>query len=250
MLGTHQPQHLPLPQYYLVYNLNMHMPYILIIDTALDHATVCICSMHKVIATATHTTQQQHAMWLHTTIHSLLNANHIAIQELSTIAVTAGPGSYTGVRIGLTAAKGLCYALGVPLITISTLQAIALSNHTTLAVTYLPTIDARRQDVYTTTLQADYTTLIPPHATSIEADYIAHAMQQPHTIICGTGIAKLVAHYPTYQATIGYNMYEATQLYALAIQAYNLAKYTDVMLATPLYAKEFYDTRQKPMMDK
>src|SRR5882724_9126755 len=98
------------------------MAILLNIDTALEHASICLSNASEVISFAKNENQKDHAAWLHPAIHQLLKETGIGIDLLQAIAVSSGPGSYTGLRIALSAAKGLCYALNIPLISIGTLE--------------------------------------------------------------------------------------------------------------------------------
>jgi len=88
-----------------------------------------------------------HAERLHVFIEEIIKESRISFQEISAIAVSQGPGSYTGLRIGVSAAKGLCYALGIPLIALDTLQVLASQAKVSSGL-IIPMIDARRMEVY------------------------------------------------------------------------------------------------------
>ena len=98
------------------------MSLILNIDTALDSASICLTKDEEMVQLAFNENQKDHAAWIHTAIAELLKKNNYTIKQLEAVAVSIGPGSYTGLRVGLAAAKGLCFALNIPLITVSTLE--------------------------------------------------------------------------------------------------------------------------------
>ena len=127
------------------------MSLILNIDTALETAFVCLSNGNEVLQSSVNETQKDHATWLHTAITNLLQKTGHSVNELEAVAVSIGPGSYTGLRVGLASAKGFCYALNIPLIAISTLKIIALaaSNEVQGATIICPMIDARRMEVFT-----------------------------------------------------------------------------------------------------
>src|SRR5271168_2602939 len=95
--------------------------------------------------------QKAHAAWLHVAVQELMTNTGSRMRDLQAVAVTAGPGSYTGLRVGMAAAKGFCYALGIPLIAEDTLKVMAFAGHEQLADGDLlcPMIDARRMEVFT-----------------------------------------------------------------------------------------------------
>src|SRR6478752_5751598 len=101
------------------------MPLLLHIDTATEIATVCISGGDRVIQSITNDEQKDHASFLQPAIKSLLQLCELTFQQLSAISVTAGPGSYTGLRVGIASAKGLCFVLKLPLILLNTLEVMA-----------------------------------------------------------------------------------------------------------------------------
>src|SRR5688572_4021525 len=98
---------------------------ILNIDTATEQASVCLSQDGNVVSTLSNDSQKDHASWMQVAINTLLQKEGYTMQQLQAVAVTHGPGSYTGLRVGMATAKGLCFALQIPLITINTLQVMA-----------------------------------------------------------------------------------------------------------------------------
>ncbi|MFI5134019.1 MAG: tRNA (adenosine(37)-N6)-threonylcarbamoyltransferase complex dimerization subunit type 1 TsaB, partial [Chitinophagales bacterium] len=103
------------------------MSLILNIDTALETASICLSKDKKILQLSINKNQKDHAAWLSVAIQNMMKGSGYQLNQLNVIAVTIGPGSYTGLRVGLSAAKGLCYALNVPLITIGTLEMMAFA---------------------------------------------------------------------------------------------------------------------------
>lgn len=124
------------------------MSYILNIETATKNCSVALAKDGKTILCKEIAEEgYSHAERLHVFIEAIIKEAGIALQDLSAIAVSQGPGSYTGLRIGVSAAKGLCYALDIPLIAVDTLQALA-SQVAISSGLIIPMIDARRMEVY------------------------------------------------------------------------------------------------------
>src|ERR687889_642724 len=98
------------------------MPLILNLDTSTDKASVCIARDGETFELLENNQQKDHASWIHPAIDQILHQANLVINDLEAVAVTAGPGSYTGLRVGMATAKGLCYALSKPLVAINTLE--------------------------------------------------------------------------------------------------------------------------------
>ncbi len=119
------------------------MPLILNIDTAVQLASVCLAEGGTILETYISSSERESSSWLHLAIEEILKKNGRSPGQLAAIAISAGPGSYTGLRVGMAAAKGMCYALSIPLININTLQMMATSLITTPTELICPMIDAR-----------------------------------------------------------------------------------------------------------
>jgi tRNA threonylcarbamoyladenosine biosynthesis protein TsaB len=138
---------------------------ILLIDTSQETGTVALAKEGSVLFSEENKIAKEHAVWLHTAIARLIAEAKITIRELEAVAVVAGPGSYTGLRVGMAAAKGFCYALKVPLITQNTLRVMAesiLNLAQEKGAMICPMIDARREEVFT----ALYSLSLKPKAES------------------------------------------------------------------------------------
>lgn len=127
------------------------MALILNIDTSSPVSSVCIADRGQVVAQRDDSTANQHAALLAISVQDMLREVGITARELSAVAVSSGPGSYTGLRIGTSLAKGLCYGLGLPLIAVPTLMGMAWQMSATVSdpsAILIPMIDARRDDAY------------------------------------------------------------------------------------------------------
>ena len=133
------------------------MAFILNIDTATEYAGVCISDAGNILAKEESNEQKNHAIFVQSAIKKILSELALKPVSIAAIAVTQGPGSYTGLRVGLASAKGLCYALNKPLILINTLEVMALASIEATKISgtdiskflFSPMIDARRQEVFT-----------------------------------------------------------------------------------------------------
>ena len=128
------------------------MALILNIETTSPVCSVCLAKDGAVVDFRESREANSHARLLTVMIEELASSNRISFQELEAVAVSAGPGSYTGLRIGVSAAKGLCYALNKPLISVPTLFSLAHGIQQKIksaTAFYMPVMDARRMDIYT-----------------------------------------------------------------------------------------------------
>src|SRR5262252_8762915 len=138
------------------------MALILNIDTSQDTACVSLALDGEVITAATNESQKDHAAWIHGAVEKIFAQAEHPINEMAAVGLSNGPGSYTGLRIGLATAKGLCYALKIPLITVGTLEVMSRNALEGLGQfgkngsepdfgdgLICPMIDARRMEVFT-----------------------------------------------------------------------------------------------------
>jgi tRNA threonylcarbamoyladenosine biosynthesis protein TsaB len=130
---------------------------ILLIDTSQETGTVALARDDQSLFSEENKVAKEHATWLHVAVESLLRKAGKSVRDLEAVAVIAGPGSYTGLRVGMAAAKGFCYALKIPLITQNTLRVMAESKRESAeekGAMICPMIDARRDEVFTAVYQS------------------------------------------------------------------------------------------------
>src|ERR1700743_1711256 len=138
------------------------MGLILNIDTSTTRGEIGLAKDGQTLFQLTNDQPKEHAAWLHPAVQQLLQTTGHAMKELTAVAVTAGPGSYTGLRVGMAAAKGFCYALGIPLITESTLKVMAFTAREQIKTDGLlcPMLDARRMEVFTALYENDLSEIL------------------------------------------------------------------------------------------
>ena len=171
--------------------------------------------------------------------------------EIDAVAVSSGPGSYTGLRIGVSEAKGLCFGLRKPLIAINTLQTLCCQVMFSMAempedILFCPMIDARRMEVYTALYDLALNEVRPIAAEIIDENFVADQLEQRPILFFGDGSEKcqeLIKHpnakfIPGVRAT-------AKDMLALAVKAYNEGKFEDMAYFVPFYLKDFVATKSK-----
>jgi tRNA threonylcarbamoyladenosine biosynthesis protein TsaB len=218
-----------------------NMDFFLIIDTALEQGIVLLTDEYHIIGAEYCTEDYQHAAWLHPAIDRLLKNNKVPVSSISAFAVTEGPGSYTGLRIGLSTAKGLCYVLQKPLILLNNLQVFAMANSGEPIDFYIPMIDARRMEVYTRTYNKNFTALTKTHALVLNNESFHQEITTGKTMFCGTGALKFSKMVQHENALFNFNKYPDNLLFKLTIKAFKEKIFADPAYSVPEYGKNFYN---------
>ncbi len=216
------------------------MSFILHIDTSLETASVCLTKDKEVLQIRFNKEQTGHAAWLHPAIDMMMKSSGIAFSVLQAIAVCNGPGSYTGLRIGMSAAKGFCYALQIPLLTVSSLQMLALAVQNGQTDIIAPLIDARRMEVFTALYDNRLQELSPPRVMILDADSFSDSLKEKKIIFCGDGIKKLKPLISSPNAYYSEKTADASCLAGLAHEKFLLEQFTDLAYSEPMYLKDFY----------
>jgi tRNA threonylcarbamoyladenosine biosynthesis protein TsaB len=222
------------------------MALLLNIDTAEGIASVCLSDHAEVITIAVNEDQKDHAAWLHMAIQSILKDSGARLDDIKAIAVNIGPGSYTGLRIGLSATKGLCYALNIPLITIGSLKLIASAAKNENADLICPMIDARRMEVFTALYDNSLTEISPPEAIIINEMSFLSSLTEHKMVFCGSGSKKLQKIMTHSNALFISTKSSAANMPGLAHRSYVEKNFAELAYTEPLYIKEFYSPNRKP----
>jgi tRNA threonylcarbamoyladenosine biosynthesis protein TsaB len=226
------------------------MPLLLNIDTATGHASVCLSKGDVVLGMIESTEQKNHASFVQPAISELMAGAGYTLNALDGIAVTAGPGSYTGLRVGLASAKGICYALNKPLILINTLEVMAqavVSRETSIDPSTLicPLIDARRMEVFTALYDSSLHEIEPPHALVVDENSFAAVLKVQSVVFSGSGHAKLQEIIVSPAAIFSAVQHHAGDLAVRALKAYQSKLFADLAYSEPLYVKEFFNPPAK-----
>jgi len=185
-----------------------------------------------------------HAENLTLFIEEVLAKANRKLEELDGVAVSKGPGSYTGLRIGVSTAKGLCFALGKPLIAVSTLDAMArsfLESQIKVKAFYCPMIDARRMEVYCAVYSDRGEMLEPVSAKIIDADSFSSYLGKGKTYFFGDGAMKCseVIKHPN-AVFVDDIVPSAKYMLSFAEQQFEKKAFEDVAYFEPFYLKEFH----------
>ena len=217
------------------------MALILLIETATKSCSVSLSSENKIIACKEEVNNQySHAEKLTIFITELFKTQDFSIKDLDAIAVSKGPGSYTGLRIGISTAKGLCYALDIPLISVSTLKAMAFRMaQKEESDLYCPMIDARRMEVY----NAFYDNT-NKEIRGIQADIIeAHSYQKEldkKVLFFGDGAQKCKQIIQHPNAKFLDDIFPSSKdMLEIANEKFSEKNFEDVAYFEPFYLKDF-----------
>ena len=221
------------------------MSLILNIDTALDVASVCLTKDEEIVSLAINENHRDQAGWLHLVINEMLINNNVAPNQLGAVAVSIGPGSYTGLRVGLAAAKGLCYALNIPLIAVSTLKMMAFAVKEEATAFICPMIDARRMEVFVAVYDKSLREKVSPYALVIDENSFIPLLSSSEILFCGNGSKKLQPLIKNNNALFSNTSSNASHLAVLSQICFLKNDFADLAYTEPLYIKEFYSPAHK-----
>ena len=226
------------------------MAKILLIDTSTDVCLVAICENNQLKATRIDTNGQNHSKLIGTFTQEVLSEVGYTPQQLDAVALSMGPGSYTGLRIGTSFVKGLCFGVGIPVITLPTLQILAqealLQNPSIEPNACLcPMIDARRMEVYTAVYnaQAQEQTAAWPEIVT-EASYQDYLNLPTYFFGNGSDKCQSTLQHPNAHFIAGIQP-SAMAMMLLAEKAYQAGQFADTAYFEPFYLKEFMATMPK-----
>ena len=222
-------------------SLQINNPVILSIETSTDVCSVAIHNQGQLVADRESLAPYSHAERLAPMIEEILADNNIKRGVLTAVAVSAGPGSYTGLRIGTSTAKGLCYALDIPLIIISTLESmlegIASDNENHLLC---PMLDARRMEVYCLLAGSSRQIIEPTQAKIIDEDSFSDHLNNNKISFFGNGADKCKPVITSKNAIfIDGIKPSAINIGKLAFNKYKMSEFGDLVSFEPDYLKAF-----------
>lgn len=226
------------------------MSKILCLDTATDICTVSLFENGACVSFRDSGNERTHATQLALFIDEVLKETCNSVADLDAIAISMGPGSYTGLRIGVSTAKGLCYGANVPLIAVSTLQSMCYGITEELKLEnnlqdfyFCPMLDARRMEVYSALYAPDYSEVRGIQAEIIDDDSYRDLLQKKKIVYFGTGSEKTKEHIKHANAIHLNNVsYTSRNMYKLAEKKLETKQFEDVAYFEPFYLKDFVAT--------
>lgn len=222
------------------------MAYILNIETATKNCSVSLAFEGKSLAIKEmNNGGYSHAELLHKFIEEVLEEAGKTIDQVQAVAVSKGPGSYTGLRIGVSAAKGLCFSQDIPLISIETLSSLA-STITVDEGVIVPMLDARRMEVYSAVFSSNYSQVRATEAQIIDENSFEDYFEKGKVYFLGDGAAKckdLLTHKNAVYLEDKFP--SAKEMCSLSYAKYQNNDFEDVAYFEPFYLKDFVAVPQK-----
>ncbi len=226
------------------------MSKILCIDTATDVCTISVYSNNQCLIYRDSGEERSHAIQLGVFIDEVLKEISLNIEDLDAIAISKGPGSYTGLRIGVSMAKGLCYAKDIPLISVCTLQSMCygvsdsfIEEHHLKDFYYCPMLDARRMEVYTAQYSSDYLSVNDIEAKILDENSFNDLLSKKPVIFFGNGAEKSKQVIKHKNALYCDNfLYTSRNMRDIAFSKFENRDFEDVAYFEPFYLKDFIAT--------
>ncbi len=223
------------------------MSLILHIHTATENAWTSITKDNHVLKTLYNGSVKDHASFLQPAILALLKETSLSLKDFDAIAITGGPGSYTGLRVGMASAKGLCYASQKPLILLNTLEVLAAAAISGNSFTppgnndlFCPMIDARRMEVYTAQYDRQLRVVKEPAACILTESSFKDLLQHNPVFFFGNGSKKWQHICLSSNAYFMDTEITPEAMAGLAEREFLKGSFADLALCEPVYLKEFH----------
>ena len=225
-------------------------PYFLVLETATMVGSVAVYEGEQLLGALTIHQERTHAKLLVPMVQSLLSHLGIEGKDLSGIAVSKGPGSYTGLRVGVSTAKGLCMAYDVPLLSIGSLELLAWQVHdwaVELEAWICPMIDARRMEVYLAIYDEHLVEKLPVQPMIIEGEALLDVLVEQKIIFVGDGVAKCRNHLGQSPFAIILDNIQADASYvgSAILKKWKNRAFEDLISFEPFYLKSYVATKPK-----
>lgn len=224
---------------------NSDIPLLLLVETSTEVCSVALSSGATLLDSRVTKEKRSHASVIAPFIEDILRSNSVTVKDLSAVVVSEGPGSYTGLRVGVSIAKGLCFAGGVPLVSVSSLDLLfniakSLPIMEREGVSFVvPMIDARRMEVYCSEYTKDGDRITGPGAIVVEQNSFIHMLSIGKTLFCGDGAIKTKDILKSENALFLHIDSLAEGMIESALDKYKKQEFEDVAYFEPFYLKDF-----------
>lgn len=233
----------------------MKQEYILLIETSTEACSAALSKGEEIVMERYTEIPKSHASVIGTFIREILEQSAISPEELCAVAVSKGPGSYTGLRVGVSCAKGFCYGAKIPLIGINTLEVIAqcaIDNGLDADASYIvPMIDARRMEVYTATYSPTCRETTRTRALVLGPDSFRAELERGKVLFTGNGAEKyreLIPQQLRKNALFAPQMPHASGLRKSALERVQKKEFEDCAYFEPFYLKNFVAGKPRKLL--
>ena len=217
------------------------MPFILNLETSSKNCSVCLSSDGKLIQSFDSEDESyRHSELLTSSIQDILNKNNLSVKDLSAVSIGIGPGSFTGLRIGFSVAKGLCYPHNIKLIGISSLKIIANSviekNKNIISL-----IKDKGEHYYISKYSSDFKEIIQPKIQLIDSNYMTSILDKESIIVINSDESKeLISQIVKEKIKVFSRSVSSIDMISLSHKLYDENKFEDVAYIEPMYVKKPY----------
>lgn len=214
---------------------------ILLIETSTECCSAAVCDDDRILAKRSSSAPKVHASMLMPFIKEVLDESSLTPKNLDAVAVSGGPGSYTGLRVGVSSAKGLCFGLNVPLISVDTLEILAVQGmeHECRPKYIVPFIDARRMEVYTARFSGRSAKLSETEAMILDESSFSDILSEGPVLFIGTGVEKFHDICKSPNAYFQTCFPLAENMAVPALSSFKKKEFKDIAYFEPFYLKEF-----------
>ncbi|MFC4097602.1 tRNA (adenosine(37)-N6)-threonylcarbamoyltransferase complex dimerization subunit type 1 TsaB [Euzebyella saccharophila] len=223
------------------------MALILNLETATTNCSVSLAKNGELVAIKEHDTPNySHSEQLHVFIDEVVKEAGVSLNDLDAVAVSKGPGSYTGLRIGVSAAKGLCFSLDCPLISVATLKSMAFQAKDADVDFVIPLLDARRMEVYSAVFNPQGEEIRNTRAEIVDENSFAEFWKKGKTLLVGSGAQKCKE--VVQSSAIAFNttvVPSAREMAPLSFGKFVAGNFEDVAYFEPYYLKDFILQQKK-----
>jgi len=223
------------------------MATILHLETATTNCSVSIAKDGEMLVLKeNNAANYSHSEQLHIFIKEALKEASLSFSDLDAVAISKGPGSYTGLRIGVSSAKGLCFSLDIPLISVPTLQSMAYQVDVKPGELVIPVLDARRMEVYSAVYNDQYKEIRETRAEVINEESFADYISDYKVYVVGSGAEKCrgALRHPNFVFDTNV-VPSAKQMVAIAFEKFKSNEFEDVAYFEPYYLKDFVLQQKK-----
>lgn len=223
------------------------MSLILSLETATTNCSVALSNDGKIVAVRSINDGFSHSEKINIFIVEVLGQANKTINQLEAVAVSIGPGSYTGLRIGVSTAKGLCYGLGIPLIAVNTLDAMAEGIAATPDELIIPMIDARRMEAYCAVYTSDKKNMAAAEAVIIDEQFYLRFRENNNLVLAGDGADKCIPLFQNENSIRILSSFvpKAEYVSIVANRKFHRQEFENVSLIEPFYLKEYLAGKKK-----